>query len=366
MACVVFVKSVYTLLDENSERGGGSVGRSALPRLYMSSLLSVIIPVYNVETFVAQCVESVIAQTYDNLEIILVDDGSTDRSGVICDEFAARDRRIRVIHKVNGGLSDARNAGIEVAAGQYLGFVDSDDWIEPNMYELLYNACAGNEADLSVCGLFRDYKDRAISCPNKKAVLSSSEAMRALIEGEDLHDHAWSKLYRRSLFDGVRYPVRQLYEDVRTTYKLVSKANKVVMIPECLYHYRQRKGSIVRKNNNINTFQLENAFEEMISDSSGDFSRYQEAIDFRRLKLQSYILRELLLSDKSAVDDNRERFDRYASLVRENRKQILRDPRFTKVYKLIGIASMLPEKAFRGLFHTAPIQRYLADRYNYY
>lgn len=222
-----------------------------------NNLISIVVPIYNVEKYIPECVDSIIAQTYENIEIILVNDGSTDNSGSVCEEYAKKDARIKVIHKKNGGLSDARNAGIKIAKGEYIGFVDSDDWIETDMYEKLIKACLENNADISICGLFRDYVDKSIKCPSpNNKVYSSENALKALIEGEELHDHAWSKLYKRSFFDDVEYPKGKLYEDVRTTYKLFLKSDVVVSIEDCLYHYRQRSGSIVRGSFNRNSLQL--------------------------------------------------------------------------------------------------------------
>ena len=122
--------------------------------LLNNELISIIVPVYNMEKYLARCVDSIIAQTYDKIEIILVDDGSTDNSSSMCDHYARKDERIKVVHKLNGGLSDARNAGFAVATGSYIGYVDSDDWIEPDMYEKMYYACVENDAELAVCRYF--------------------------------------------------------------------------------------------------------------------------------------------------------------------------------------------------------------------
>lgn len=153
-------------------------------------LISIIVPVYNVEAYIHQCIKSIIEQSYKNLEIILVDDGSKDKSGKICDDYARKDKRIKVIHKKNGGLSDSRNAGITVATGKYIAFVDSDDWIEKNMYEKMYNECEKFGADICICGFFREYKDKTISeCNFGERVYDTESALEELIKGRVIKDH---------------------------------------------------------------------------------------------------------------------------------------------------------------------------------
>lgn len=217
-----------------------------------NSLISIIIPVYNVEKYLETCVYSVIYQTYENLEIILVDDGSSDNSGKLCDRFLKLDKRIKVIHKANGGLSDARNAGIEVAHGEYLGFVDSDDWISTEMYYKLYNNVIENNADISVCE--RIIVDENGGLDDKgtsgaKAVLNNSDALDVLYENKKYYSHAWNKLFKRELFDEIRFPKDKFFEDVFIMHELFGKAEKVVFEDKGLYFYRQRNGSIVNSEN---------------------------------------------------------------------------------------------------------------------
>ncbi len=149
----------------------------------MEDLISVIVPVYNVEAYLDRCMHSVLNQTYQNLEILLIDDGSTDGSPALCDAYATRDRRIKVLHKPNGGLSDARNAGLALAQGAYIGYVDSDDWIEPDMYASLHRACVDNHAQLAVCRYFQEYQDRTEAGGNGVVVPLSRDCLESILAG---------------------------------------------------------------------------------------------------------------------------------------------------------------------------------------
>lgn len=207
-------------------------------------LISVITSVYNVERFVRQCLESVIAQTFRDWEFIVIDDGATDGSGAICDECAAADSRIKVIHKKNTGLSDSRNMGIEMASADIIGFVDSDDWIEPDMFEKMYHAITDTGADIAVCGLFKDYPGKSIAkCPVKKtAVLDRDSALSLILEDKIVFSFVWDKFYRKEVITEKMPSV--MYEDYATLPKWFANAKKVVLCSTPLYHYRQRQGSI--------------------------------------------------------------------------------------------------------------------------
>lgn len=212
----------------------------------MSNTISVIVPVYNVERYLRDCLDSVLGQTYTNLEIILVDDGSTDGSSALCDEYGRLDRRVHVIHKVNGGLSSARNAGLDVATGELIGFIDSDDWVEPQMYELLYKGMNETFADVSVCGVTKIYptSEKAQNFPRRR-IYSRRKALFELVNSQDLESFAWNKLYKRGLFDEVRFPEGRIFEDLITLPKLFNQVGRVVHLNECLYNYRRNDESIL-------------------------------------------------------------------------------------------------------------------------
>lgn len=214
----------------------------------MKDLISVIVPVYNVEEYIRECLNSIINQTYKKLEIILIDDGSTDKSGEICEEYMAKDNRIKVIHQGNAGLSDARNAGIEIATGNYIQFIDSDDYIDEDMLETLYNLIIENDADIAMCSNYI-LKDgiKSCECSNKKYIYDRKEALKEILIDETIRSYSWNKLAKKELFNEIRFPSKRVFEDVLTTPKLFEKSNKVVFLDTPKYYYRQRKGSILNK-----------------------------------------------------------------------------------------------------------------------
>lgn len=209
-------------------------------------LISVIVPVYKVEPYLDRCVQSIVDQTYTNLEIILVDDGSPDNCPAMCDAWAAKDSRIRVIHKANGGLSDARNAGMAIAKGEYIGFVDSDDWISEDYIDYLYRAVVERNADISACDIRIVYEmssaeHSAFNCERYTA----EQALDTLTRGETFRAVAWNKLYRRDLLEGERFPVGRYHEDEFFTYRILAKAERLSYVDCGLYFYFQRQGSIM-------------------------------------------------------------------------------------------------------------------------
>lgn len=211
-------------------------------------MISIIVPVYNVEKYLRRCIDSILSQTYRDIEVILVDDGSTDSSPAICDEYGEKDSRITVIHKPNGGLSDARNSGINIAKGEYLGFVDSDDYISSEMYEKLLSNAEKHKADIAVCNAELVQEGKSAEFKENDGVrVYDGNATYAMICQRAFTVNAWNKLYRRELFDTVRYPVGMLYEDLATTYKLTELSQKVVVLEQELYAYVQRAGSIMNE-----------------------------------------------------------------------------------------------------------------------
>lgn len=232
-------------------------------------LVSVIVPVYKVPAFIGKCVESLLDQTHKNLQIILVDDGSPDECGVLCDGYAQRDSRVQVIHKENGGLSDARNAGIEQAAGDYLAFVDGDDFVSEDYIETLLNACITNQTKMAACGYYIYYSDQQMirHCAQKDRVFSGEEAVRDIFTMKNEIDVvAWNKLYARSLFsDGtIRYPVGKLHEDVFTTWKLCAAAGAISCVVRPCYYYVQRNDSIMGRQFREKRLDVLEALEAMV------------------------------------------------------------------------------------------------------
>ena len=211
-------------------------------------LISIIIPIYKVEAYLDRCVQSVADQTYRNLEIILVDDGSPDRCPDICDSWSEKDSRIRVIHKENGGLSDARNAGIRAATGELIGFVDGDDYISGEMYEILYDRILADGSDIAACGVNMIWEDSGktrLMTKEGTVVLNHEDAMRACIDETWLIPPVWNKLYRKELVNDLFFPVGKYHEDVFWTWKAIAKAESVSFTGEPCYYYVQRAASIM-------------------------------------------------------------------------------------------------------------------------
>ena len=212
-----------------------------------SELVTVIVPIYKVEEYLDSCVNSLVHQTYQNLEIILVDDGSPDRCPKICDEWAQRDSRIRVIHKVNGGLSDARNAALEIARGEYLCFVDSDDFVSEDMCEVMIDTLKTNQADI-VSTSFSIYKNGKHLFSNhfRSRCLTSKEAMRETLLNGCITPSVCGKLFSRECFANVRFPINEIYEDIAVIPKLFSKCKCVYYYEKPLYAYRHNDRSITK------------------------------------------------------------------------------------------------------------------------
>ncbi len=212
-------------------------------------MISVIVPVYKVEAYLDQCVQSLVNQTYKDLEIILVDDGSPDNCPAMCDAWAAKDSRIKVIHKKNGGLSDARNAGMAVAKGEYMAFVDSDDWVDTEMYEALLSRLEETDSDVASCGILRIWDEngdrKRIEQGTGDHVLEQIPAMQALIRGSLLVMTVWNKLYRTSLIRDISFPVGKIHEDEYWSWQAVSRVRRVATLEREFYCYRQRQGSIM-------------------------------------------------------------------------------------------------------------------------
>ncbi|PWJ64035.1 MULTISPECIES: glycosyltransferase family 2 protein [unclassified Fibrobacter] len=224
----------------------------------MGPLISVIIPVFKVEQFLDQCVQSVVDQTYRNLEIILVDDGSPDTCPAMCDKWAELDARIKVVHKANGGLGDARNAGLKVATGDYIGFMDSDDWCEKDMFQSLLDACEKYNAPMSICNVFVDWEcgwATETACFSKEETcLTKQDALQRYLS-DRLTAWAWNKLYHKDLVPYLQYP-KQSYEDIPVARSLFSLVEKVALTGKASYHYRQRQGSIVNSTVNESQYTL--------------------------------------------------------------------------------------------------------------
>ena len=275
----------------------------------MEPLISVIIPVYNVKTYLLACYTTVKNQTYKNLEIILVDDGSTDSSGKMCDEYALEDERVKVIHKINGGLSDARNAGLDIMTGEYVTCIDSDDIVSPDYISTLYTGAKQFDTDITVGTMRAFYESDYITwgqligkndkcewqCLNRKDTLSKI----LLQAGVDVS--ACAKLYRSSLFEKIRYPLARLYEDLATTYKLIDCTNKVAITSKPIYGYRRnREGSITKSGFSMKEMELMISYKEFYDFILKNYPELKREANVRYAVSAGIILESLYLADEES------------------------------------------------------------------
>ena len=263
--------------------------------------ISVIVPVYNVEAYLARCVDSILGQTYDDLEVILVDDGARDSSGRICDQYAAKDSRVKVIHKENGGLSSARNAGIEAATGEYLSFVDSDDWIEPDMYAHMLGLIRKYEAKLVCAGRYdvdgSTGEKRIGLCPQREEVIPAEELVGRIFLWDNCDSSACDKLYHRSLFGNYRYPVGVVSEDVSVMYRIILGARKAVMCDRPVYNYFHRPGSITTASISDKTFHYSRHTEKIYADIRQNHPNILPQASFLRVRSLYHLLVTLEQAD---------------------------------------------------------------------
>lgn len=227
-------------------------------------LISVIVPVYKVEQYLDRCVQPIVDQTYTNLEILLVDDGSPDNCPAMCDAWAEKDSRIRVIHKENGGLSDARNAGLALATGEYISFIDSDDWIAPEMLEKLFAALQREDSDIAACTVQMVWEDDTPSrllTVQQNRVLDNAEAQKALLRETLLKQPVWYKLYRRDIIKDIPFEVGKYHEDVYWSYQAIGNARRVSLIDYIGYFYFQRSGSIMGEGYSLKRLDAIEAYE---------------------------------------------------------------------------------------------------------
>lgn len=208
-------------------------------------LISVIVPIYNSEQYLDMCVKSILGQTYENIEVVLVDDGSSDQSGEMCDQFACKDRRIIVVHHQNNkGSSAARNTGLQKATGEWIGWVDSDDWVEPNMYEELIRLCRQAEVNVAVGGWMEEFPQKTVLYKWEAEMIKDGlSALYALLEDQVMQPSMCNKLWKREMFDGIFFPEGRCCDDIAVSYRLIERADRVGCVKGAYYHYRQHGGT---------------------------------------------------------------------------------------------------------------------------
>ena len=231
------------------------------------SKISIIVPVYEVEAYLERCIQSIMNQTYHEIEILLIDDGSSDNSGIICDTYALKDNRIRVTHKTNGGQADARNVGIDLATGDYIVFVDSDDYIHPEMCKCLLKNLQAGDADIAVCSFKMTYDNTETFDVGdyKTLIFSNIDALNLFFTFSSINMAVvWNKLYKKILFDGLRFPIDRFREDEAISYKLIYKSKRISITSRVLYFYRQRDNSLMHAKDAMKEVCLADIFEERL------------------------------------------------------------------------------------------------------
>lgn len=300
-------------------------------------LISVVVPVYKVEKYLPRCVASLQAQDYPKLEILLVDDGSPDGSGAMCDAFAAADSRIRVIHKSNGGLGSARNAGIEAARGEYLAFVDSDDWVDTDAYSKLFALISRHNAQIAIAGRY-DYDEASGLesqglCPQWEEIVTGEEAARRILTWNHMDTAAWDKLYHKSLFASLRYPEGVTQEDFPVTYRTALLSSTCALGAFPFYHYRHRAGSITQSSFSRRDFAQLNAAMEIHDYVSANYPALNPAADYLVGISLRWIIIRILLSDELSRREYRQEYKQLTRSLRSRILTILSNPYFSFAHK---------------------------------
>ena len=262
----------------------------------MNELISIVVPVYNVRQYIEKCIDSIINQTYKNLEIILVDDGSTDGSGELCDELKKLDFRIKVYHKENGGLSDARNYGVDRAKGMYIGFVDSDDYVDLEMYQKLYEVIKSENADVVECNLKVVYPDRIELFTNKKyyKICNKEEYLEEYLKIENIFGSTCVRLIKASIAKKIKFPIGKLYEDTFYSYDLIDNVDKVVILDNPYYNYLMRENSITNTKFNPKMLNLIEIVEKFHENTCENYPSLKKAADCRKMYAYFSVLNSIL------------------------------------------------------------------------
>lgn len=308
-------------------------------------LVSVIVPVYRVEKYLRVCIESILNQSFSDLELILVDDGSPDNSGAICDEYARKDERVKVIHKPNGGVSSARNIGLDVACGKYIGFVDSDDWIEHEMYEKMVCTILSGDADICFCRVAAANEDGTRLENHRlfghgKRIFSGREVLELLVKGgSTYYESVCNKLYKRELFSKLRFPEGKQHEDAFLVHHIYGMCNRVVFTEDILYNYRLRSDSIMRTKFSIQHLDAIDAFCERV-----EYCASENMVDTAAYALLQAVGKMLELFMKISAKDT--------SALKRSRNQIKMLRRIRKMVPLDTLSYIDKCKVLLGLYAT--------------
>lgn len=307
--------------------------------------ISVIMPVYNVEKYLAESIDSVLNQSYENFELILVDDGSTDGSSKICDEYKNKDQRIIVIHKKNGGLSSARNAGIDICKGNYIFFIDSDDTIPFNALELLWNKIRETESDLCVGNFYHGDTKEVEKLPLE--CMSGKKALENIYNYNGCFIVAWNKLYDKKIFDNLRYPLGKIHEDDFIAHIILHKASKVAFVNEAIYNYRVIQGSIMNSKMKIGHLDSIEAFVlRIIFCKKNSYVKTKEITEY---KLWQEINRKYFLISSNKITEKK-RLSQLKSLFNKMWLEMMKCSIFTIKEKIGITVFVLNKNLYKVLF----------------
>lgn len=313
----------------------------------MRPVITVVVPVFKVEQYLTFCVQSIIAQTFSDWELILVDDGSPDRCGEMCDAFAERDKRVRVIHKANGGLADARNAGTAAARGEYITYIDSDDWVARQLLERLLECAQKKQADVVICNRVKVASEQQVFSHGSEPVqvFSGPEAMEEMLYQTSFDTNAWGKLFRLELAQQFPYPKGRLYEDLFTIYKLLFFSKKVVYLPQMLYAYRINENSIMNRKFDVQNLDELDAADEIERFVEENCPEYLPAAKARKFSSYSQVLRWMraVSPADSQMEQIRERIWTY---LKEYRVGMVMDRRARMKNRIAALCTLGGRKFF--------------------
>ena len=295
-------------------------------RMKTEKLISIIVPVYNVEKYLEQCLDSIIGQTYKNLEIILVDDGSTDSSGEICDRYAQQDKRIKVIHRENGGVCAARNTALEAVTGDYIGFVDPDDWCAEDMFEYLCTRLEETDSDISVCRYYRyiEGKTTTSRCDGIDRILTKDEAIEELVNHFIIRHIFWNKLFKKELFEGFTFPEGRIYEGRMTVHQLILRSERVILCGSPKYYYRKNEESYIYKIDLKNMLDFVIACITIYNNLAPDYEHLQKKMLRDFCDTIARLADENIELSDEILEANREDIRTIQSFIEENHKFIYR------------------------------------------
>ena len=311
-------------------------------------IISIIVPVYNSENRLKSCIDSILNQTFRDFELILVNDGSKDSSGKICEDYAEKDTRVKVIHQSNMGVSEARNTGLKYSVGTYIGFVDSDDYIDKKMYETLYNLMIKNNAEITVCGVREKWPDKEMVYSEKSEllILHKQDSIKFLFIGKYLTMYAVNKLYKKSLFNEIKYPRGKIYEDTIITPQLFSLANKVVYTSESFYNYVRSSGSITTSEFSQKDMDIIEAGKSVLEFAKEKFPSLIKEAEYRYFWSYMCVIDRMILG---GINSSNNDYIKLTDFIKRNKINILTNPYFGIKRKLGLLALIVSEKIYRNL-----------------